>query len=149
MGLGLIIGTLQKSERKSVKELVEAEGGSIEEKLAKKDEYLLNEAVINYLFGLGLCEWNTKNPNKMRSFKEVETILLEEYGDDGYSMLLDFFNGANCSATLRDLNEISIEENISNILRLSMPLIHLTDKILENKKLNDTLNWIMSNMEKN
>lgn len=144
MGLGLIIGTLQKSERKSVKELVEAEGGSIEEKLAKKDEYLRNEAVINYLFGLGICEWNDKNPNKRLSFKEVENVLLEEYGDEGYSLLLDFNNATNCSSVLRGLNEISIEENISNILRLSMPLIYLANKILENRKLNDTLNWIMS-----
>lgn len=151
MGMGLIIGSsIQKSERKSVKELVEAEGGSIasEEKLGEKDKYLNNETVINCLFGLGICEWNTKNPNKMLSFKEVENVLLEEYGDEGYSLLLDFFNGANCSSTLLGLNEISISENISNILRLSMPLIHLTDKILENRKLNDTLNWIMSNMEK-
>lgn len=149
MGLGLIIGTLQKSERKSVKELVEAEGGSIEEKLDEKAEYLLNEAVINYLFGLGLCEWNDKNPNKMLSFKEVEKVLLEEYEDEGYSLLLDYFNASHCSSVLRGLNEISIEENISNILRLSMPLIHLADKILENRKLNDTLNWLMSQKEKN
>ena len=55
MGMGLIIGTtIQKSERKSVKELVEAEGGSIasEEKLGEKDKYLNNETVINSLFGL-------------------------------------------------------------------------------------------------
>ena len=150
MGMGLVFGsTMQKSERKSVKELVEAEGGSIEseEKIGKKDEYLNNETVINYLFDLGICEWNAKNPNKMLSFKEVENILIEEYGDEGYSLLLDFFNGANCSSVLRDLNEISIAENISNILRLSMPLIYLADKILENRRLNDTLNWIISNKE--
>lgn len=151
MGMGLIFGSsIQKSERKSVKELVEAEGGSIEseEKIGKKDEYLNNETVINYLFDLGICEWNTKNPNKMLSFKEVENVLLEEYGDEGYSLLLDFFNGANCSSTLLGLSEISIDENISNILHLSLPLVYLADKILENRRLNDTLNWIMSNMEK-
>lgn len=151
MGMGLIFGSsIQKSERKSVKELVEAEGGSIasEEKAGAKDEYLNNETVINYLFDLGICEWNAKNPNKMLSFKEVESILLEEYGDDGYSLLLDFFNGANCSSVLRDLNEISIAENISNILHLSLPLVYLADKIRDIKKLDDTLNWLMKEMEK-
>lgn len=150
MGMGLIFGSsIQKSERKSVKELVEAEGGSIasEEKPGEKDEYLNNETVVNYLFDLGICEWNAKNPNKMLSFKEVENVLLEEYGDEGYSLLLDFFNGANCSSVLLGLNEISIAENISNILHLSLPLVYLADKILENRRLNDTINWIMSNKE--
>lgn len=151
MGMGLIFGSsIQKSERKSVKELVEAEGGSIasEEKIGKKDEYLNNETVINYLFNLGICEWNAKNPNKMLSFKEVENVLLEEYGDEGYSLLLDFFNGANCSSVLRDLNEISIAENISNICQMALPLIYLADKIRDIKKLEDTLNWLMKEMEK-
>lgn len=151
MGMGLIFGSsIQKSERKSVKELVEAEGGSIEseEKIGKKDEYLNNETVINYLFDLGICEWNAKNPNKMLSFKEVENVLLEEYGDEGYSLLLDFFNGANCSSVLRDLNEISIAENISNICQMALPLIYLADKIRDIKKLDDTLNWLMKEMEK-
>ena len=151
MGMGLIFGSsIQKSERKSVKELVEAEGGSIasEEKPGEKDEYLNNETVINCLFDLGICEWNAKNPNKMLSFKEVENVLLEEYGDEGYSLLLDFFNGANCSSTLLGLNEISIEENISNICQMALPLIYLADKIRDIKKLDDTLNWLMEEMEK-
>lgn len=77
MGMGIIIGTtIQKSERKSVKELVEAEGGRIEseEKLGKKDEYLNNETVINYLFDLGICEWNAKNPNKMLSLVQIALL---------------------------------------------------------------------------
>ena len=147
MGMGLIFGSsIQKSERKSVKELVEAEGGSIasEENLKAKDEYEKRKPVISYLFEFGICNWNDNNPNNSLTFEEVEDILLQEYSDEGYSLLLDFFNGANCSSALRGLNEISIAENISNILRLSMPLILLADKILDNRKLNDTLNWIMS-----
>ena len=151
MGMGLIFGSsIQKSERKSVKELVEAEGGSIasEEKPGEKDEYLNNETVINYLCDLGICEWNAKNPNKMLSFKEVEKVSLEEYGDEGYSLLLDFFNGTTRSSTLLGMNEISIAENISNICQMALPLIYLTDKIRDIKKLEDTLNWLMKEMEK-
>ena len=151
MGMGLVFGsTMQKSERKSVKELVEAEGGSIEpeEKLNAKDEYEKRKPVISYLFEFGICNWNDNNPNNPLAFEEVEDILLQEYSDEGYSLLLDFFNGTTRSSTLLGMNEISIAENISNICQMALPLIYLADKIRDIKKLEDTLNWLMKEMEK-
>lgn len=151
MGMGLVFGsTMQKSERKSVKELVEAEGGSIEpeEKLNAKDEYEERKPVISVLFGFGISNWNDNNPNNPLAFEEVEDILLQEYSDEGYSLLLDFFNGTTRSSTLLGMNEISIAENISNICQMALPLIYLADKIRDIKKLEDTLNWLMKEMEK-
>ena len=151
MGMGLVFGsTMQKLERKSVKELVEAEGGSIEpeEKLNAKDEYEKRKPVISYLFEFGICNWNDNNPNNPLTFEEVEDILLQEYSDEGYSLLLDFFNGTTRSATLLGMNEISIAENKPNICQMALPLIYLADKIRDIKKLDDTLNWLMKEMEK-
>lgn len=150
MGMGLVFGsTMQKSERKSVKELVEAEGGSIEpeEKLNAKDEYEERKPVISVLFGFGISNWNDNNPNNPLAFEEVEDILLQEYSDEGYSLLLDFFNGTTRSSTLLGMNEISIAENISNICQMALPLIYLADKIRDIKKLEDTLNWLMKGKE--